>query len=132
VTRNQDDIVGKPGNTGIMRVVRATRYSAQGLAAAWRHEAAFRQELALTIVLAPAAIWLGRSALERTMLIGVCIVVLIIELLNSAIEAAIDRHGEEQHVLSGRAKDLGSAAVLLGLTLVVMVWGAVIWQRFGA
>ena len=122
--------MGKPGNTGIMRILRAAKYSAQGIAAAWRHEAAFRQEIALTIVMIPAGIWLGRTALERTMLIGVCILVLIIELLNSAVEAAIDRHGHEQHELSGRAKDLGSAAVLLGLILVVMVWGAVAWQRF--
>jgi diacylglycerol kinase (ATP) len=122
--------VGKPGNTGIMRILRAAKYSAQGFAAAWRHEAAFRQEIALTIVMLPAAVWLGRTAIERTMLIGVCIVVLIIELLNSAVEAAIDRHGHEQHELSGRAKDLGSAAVLLGLCLVVMVWSVVAWQRF--
>jgi diacylglycerol kinase (ATP) len=114
-----------------MRIIRAAKYSAQGIAAAWQHEAAFRQELALTIVMIPAGIWLGRTAVERTMLIGVCIVVLIIELLNSAVEAAIDRHGHEQHELSGRAKDLGSAAVLFGLLLVAMVWGAVAWQRFG-
>lgn len=124
--------MGKPGNTGIVRIIRATKYSAQGIAAAWRHEAAFRQELALTLVMIPAAVWLGRTALERTLLIGVCILVLIIELLNSAVEAAIDRHGLEQHELSGRAKDLGSAAVMLGLLLVVMVWGAVAWQRFFA
>ena len=122
--------MGKPGNTGIMRIIRATRFSAQGIAAAWRHEAGFRQELVLTVILMPAGIWLGRTALERTLLIGVCILVLIIELLNSAVEAAIDRHGSEQHELSGRAKDLGSAAVMLGLLLVVMVWGAIAWQRF--
>lgn len=122
--------MGKPGNTGIMRIIRAAKYSAQGLAAAWRHEAAFRQELALTVVMIPAGIWLGRTVFERTLLIGVCILVLIIELLNSAVEAAIDRHGTEQHELSGRAKDLGSAAVMLGLLLVVMVWGAIAWQRF--
>lgn len=122
--------MGKPGNTGVRRILRAAIYSAQGLAAAWRHEAAFRQELALTLVLLPAAIWLGRSALERTLLIAVCILVLIVELLNSAIEAAVDRHGEVQHELSGRAKDLGSAAVLFSLLLVVLVWSAVAWQRF--
>lgn len=122
--------MGKPGNTGVRRILRAAIYSAQGLAAAWRHEAAFRQELVLTLVLLPAAIWLGRSALERTLLIAVCILVLIVELLNSAIEAAVDRHGEVQHELSGRAKDLGSAAVLFSLLLVVLVWSAVAWQRF--
>jgi diacylglycerol kinase (ATP) len=122
--------VGKPGNTGIGRVIRAAGYSAQGFAAAWRHEAAFRQELVLTIALSPLAIWLGRNVLERTLLFGVCVLVLIIELLNSAVEAAIDRHGSEQHELSGRAKDMGSAAVLLGLCLVILVWSAVAWQRF--
>jgi diacylglycerol kinase (ATP) len=122
--------MGKPGNTGILRIVRAARYSSQGLTAAWQHEAAFRQELVLTIVLLPAALWLGGSALERSLLIGVCILVLIVELLNSAIEAAIDRHGPEQHELSGRAKDMGSAAVLFALCLVVLVWSVVAWQRF--
>ena len=122
--------MGKPGNTGVRRIIRAAKYSSQGLAAAWRHEAAFRQELVLTLVLLPAAIWLGRSALERTLLIAVCILVLIVELLNSAIEAAIDRHGEARHELSGRAKDLGSAAVLFSLLLLVLVWSVVAWQRF--
>jgi diacylglycerol kinase (ATP) len=122
--------LGKPGNTGIRRIIRATRFSAQGLAHAWQHEAAFRQELALAAVLAPAAFWLGQTVIERAMLIGVLLLMLIVELLNSAIEAAIDRHGSEQHELSGRAKDLGSAAVFLVLLLVGVVWGAVAWQRF--
>ena len=122
--------MGKPGNTGIRRIIRATRFSAQGFAHAWKHEAAFRQELALAAVLTPAAFWLGQTVLERALLIGVLLLVLIVELLNSAIEAAIDRHGEEQHELSGRAKDLGSAAVFVVLVLVGVVWGAVAWQRF--
>ena len=124
--------MGKPGNTGIVRIIRAARYSAQGLIHAWRHEAAFRQEIALVLLLLPAAVWLGRSAVERTLLIGCTVIVLIVELLNSAIEAAIDRHGHEYHELSGRAKDLGSAAVLLSLLLVAAVWAAVAWQRFAA
>jgi diacylglycerol kinase (ATP) len=122
--------LGKPGNTGIRRIIRATRFSAQGFAQAWKHEAAFRQELALAAVLTPAAFWLGQTALERAALIGVLLLMLIVELLNSAIEAAIDRHGEEQHELSGRAKDLGSAAVFVVLVLVGVVWGAVAWDRF--
>lgn len=122
--------MGKPGNTGIRRIIRATRFSAQGFAQAWKHEAAFRQELALAVVLTPAAFWLGQTALERAALLGVLLLMLIVELLNSAIEAAIDRHGEEQHELSGRAKDLGSAAVFVVLVLVGVVWGAVAWQRF--
>ena len=122
--------MGKPGNTGIRRIIRATRFSAQGFAHAWRHEAAFRQEVALAIVMTPAAFWLGQNVLERAMLIGVLLLVLIVELLNSAIEAAVDRHGEEHHELSGRAKDLGSASVFLVLVLAGVVWGAVAWQRF--
>jgi len=124
--------MGKPGNTGVQRIIRATRFSAQGLAQAWRHEAAFRQELVLAIIMAPAALWLGQSIVERALLIAVLLLVLIVELLNSAIEAAIDRHGDEHHVLSGRAKDMGSAAVFVSLLLVGLVWGAFAWQRFAA
>jgi diacylglycerol kinase (ATP) len=122
--------VSKPGNTGIRRILRATTYSAQGFAHAWKHEAAFRQELVLTVVLSPVAIWLGRTALERALLIGALLIVIIVELLNSAIEAAIDRHGEEHHELSGRAKDMGSAAVFVSLVLVLLVWASVAYQRF--
>jgi len=122
--------VNKPGNTGIRRILRATIYSAQGFADAWKHEAAFRQELALTVVLSPVAIWLGRTALERMLLISVLLIVIIVELLNSAVEAAIDRHGEEHHELSGRAKDMGSAAVFVSLVLVLLVWASVAYQRF--
>jgi diacylglycerol kinase (ATP) len=123
--------VAKPGNTGIRRILRATRYSAQGFAQAWQHEAAFRQELVLAIVLTPAAIWLGETIVEQALLIGVLLLVLIVELFNSAIEAAIDRHGDEHHELSGRAKDMGSAAVFVSLVIVLLVWGAVAWERFG-
>ena len=124
--------MAKPGNTGIRRLIRATRYSAQGFIHAWRHEAAFRQEVVLTVILMPVALWLGRTAFERLLLIGCCLLVLIVELLNSAVEAAIDRVGKEQHELSGRAKDLGSAAVLLSLLVLVAAWGTVVWLRFGA
>ena len=124
--------MGKPGNTGIRRILRATVYSLQGFRHAIANEAAFRQELALTAVLVPAAFWLGRSALERTLLIAVLFMVLVVELLNSAVEAAIDRHGDEQHELSGAAKDLGSAAVFVSLTIVLMVWLAVAYDRFWA
>lgn len=122
--------MGKPGNTGIRRILRAAKFSAQGMAQAWRHEAAFRQEIVLTLVLTPIAFWLGQTAVERALLIGVCLIVIIVELINSAIEAAIDRHGSEQHELSGRAKDLGSAAVFVSLVLVLLVWSAVACQRF--
>lgn len=124
--------MGKPGNTGIRRILRAFVFSTQGFGHAWKHEAAFRQEVLLTIVLIPAAIWLGQTIVERALLIGVCFIVLIVEFLNSAIEATVDRFGPEQHELAGRAKDMGSAAVLVSLTLVAFVWGAVAWQRFWA
>jgi diacylglycerol kinase (ATP) len=122
--------MGKPDNTGIRRILRAAQFSVQGLAQAWRHEAAFRQEIALTLLLTPIAVWLGRTAVERALLISVCLIVIIVELVNSAIEAAIDRHGAEHHELSGRAKDLGSAAVFISLVLVLLVWSAVSYERF--
>ena len=123
--------MGKPGNVGLRRIVNATLFSLAGLRAAWQHEAAFRQELMLAVVLIPAGIWLGRTAVERSLLIGSCLLVLIVELLNSAIEAIVDRVGLEPHPLSGRAKDLGSAAVFVSLALVLVVWGLIAWSRFG-
>ena len=102
----------------------------QGFAYALKHEAAFRQEVGLMIVLTPAAFWLGRAPIEVALLVGVCLIMLIVELLNSAVEAAIDRHGDEHHRLSGAAKDLGSAAVFVSLTLVLLVWAAVAFDRF--
>ncbi|MEX2126238.1 MAG: diacylglycerol kinase [Woeseia sp.] len=122
--------MGKPGNTGLRRILLAARCSAQGFADAWKYEAAFRQEIALTTVLVPLAILLGQTGLERVILIGSCLLVLIVELLNSAVEATVDRFGDEQHELSGRAKDLGSAAVFVSLVIVVAVWLAMAWQRF--
>ena len=122
--------MSKPGNTGIRRIIRAASFSAQGLAYAFRNEAAFRQELALTTVLIPVAFWLGRSPLEIALLIGVCFIMLIVELINSAIEAAIDRLGDERHELAGAAKDLGSAAVFVVLCLVGLIWFAVAYDRF--
>ncbi len=124
--------MNKSGNTGLRRIFRATIYSAQGLAHAWRHEAAFRQELVLTVLLVPVALWLGQNTVERVLLIACCLLVLIVELLNSAIEATVDRFGAEHNELSGRAKDLGSAAVMMSLLLVPLIWGGVAWQRFVA
>lgn len=123
--------MAKPDNKGIMRAIRAARFSVQGFAHAWRHESAFRQELALCIVLTPLGLWLGQTAYERLLLIACLLLVLIVELLNSAVETAVDRIGEEHHELSGRAKDLGSAAVAVSLALVVLVWTTVAWGRFG-
>lgn len=124
--------LSKPGNTGIRRLLRAMQFSAQGLAHAWRHESAFRQELLAALILTPVALWLGRHRYERLLLIACLMLVIIVELLNSAIEAAIDRFGGEHHELSGRAKDLGSAAVFVSLVLLVAVWLTVIWGRFVA
>jgi diacylglycerol kinase (ATP) len=124
--------MGKTGITSLRRILHATRYSAQGFLHAWRHEAAFRQELLLTALMLPLAVWLGRDAFEVLLLCATLILVLIVELLNSAIEATVDRVGQEHHELSGRAKDLGSAAVFLSLFLVGVTWGTVAWLRFGA
>ncbi|NGM88959.1 diacylglycerol kinase [Parapusillimonas sp. SGNA-6] len=111
---------------GLGRLINALRYSAQGLTAAFRHEAAFRQELLLAVVLVPLALWLGRSAGEIALLIGSVVFVLIVELLNSALEALADAITVDHHPLIGRAKDLGSAAVLLALLFSGAVWAWVI------
>lgn len=115
---------------GLERLINATCYSLAGLKAAWQFEAAFRQELALIAALLPLAFWLGRSPLDYVLLLGSCLLVLITELLNSAIEALTDRVGNERHELSGRAKDLGSAAVFLSLGLLGLCWAGVAAQRF--
>jgi diacylglycerol kinase (ATP) len=116
-------------NTGLRRLLKATGYSWQGFVAAWRSEAAFRQELLLTAVLIPLGIWLGRSGVERALLAGSCLVVLLSELLNSAIEAIVDRQGEEYHPLAGAAKDMGSSAVFVSLLLLALTWLLLLWDR---
>jgi len=123
--------MGKPGNTGLRRIINATFFSMAGFRAAWRDEAAFRQELLLSVVLIPTAFWLGRNAVERSLLIGSCLIVLIVELLNTGIENVVDRFGEERHRLSGQAKDLGSAAVFTSLVLTLVIWSLIAWERFG-
>ena len=115
-------------NKGLRRLLLAAGYSIKGLRSAWCQEAAFRQELILTLVLIPIALWLDFSVMERLLLIAVLILVLVVELLNSAIEAAIDRIGPEFHELSGQAKDLGSGAVLLSLILTAVVWLSLLWS----
>ncbi|GAA4871659.1 diacylglycerol kinase [Ferrimonas pelagia] len=115
-------------NRGPIRFIQAGIYSAQGLKAAYRHEEAFRQELFLAILLIGASFYFDVTVLERLFMISVVVLVLIVELLNSAIEAVVDRIGPEHHELSGRAKDIGSAAVSLALVLVAVVWaGILIW-----
>jgi diacylglycerol kinase (ATP) len=114
---------------GPRRIARALVYSLQGLGAAWRYEAAFRQETALAILLAPLGLWLGHDAQERLLLAGVLVLVLIVELLNSAIEALADAISTRHHPLLGRAKDIGSAAVLLTLLLAAATWLSVLAPR---
>ena len=123
--------MGKTGVTGIKRIMNAAGYSMQGLTSAFKHEAAFRQECALALVLLPAGVWLGSNAIEYALLAGSVVLVLIVELLNSAIEAVVDRIGSEHHTLSGRAKDIGSAAVFITLLLAGLVWGLIAWEKFG-
>ncbi len=112
----------KPRNTGITRVWKATIYSMQGLQAAWRHESAFRQELVIGLILLPISFLIAKSWVEVAVLMGVCFLVLIVELLNSAVEAVVDRVGHEHHDLAGQAKDMGSAAVMLSLIMAVGTW----------
>ena len=118
------------GRTGIDRVIRATGYSAQGLSSAYRHESAFRQEFWLAAVLLPAAFWLGRSWVEVGLLAGSVILVLIVEILNSGLEAVVDRISFDIHELSKRAKDYGSAAVMMSLLLCGGIWLGALWSRF--
>ena len=107
---------------GLTRIIKAFGYSFKGFRACYRHEAAFRQEVLAAVVLVPLGFWLGQGGIEKALLVGSWILVMIVELLNSAVEAAIDRFGPEHHKLSGRAKDIGSAAVLLSITLATLVW----------
>jgi len=120
----------KADNTGITHLINATRFSMRGLSAAFRHEAAFRQELALMVVLLPAAFFVGSTALEIAVLITASLLILIVELLNSGLESIVDRIGPEHHALSGRAKDLGSAAVFIALVCAFLTWTLLIWQNF--
>lgn len=117
--------------TGVSRVWHASRHSVNGLIAGWS-EKAFRQEALAAAVLLPLAAWVGRSWVECALLAGSVLLVLIVELLNSGIESAIDRIGLERHELSGRAKDMGSAAVLLSLLLCGGIWSAALWSRFAS
>ncbi|MCW2475346.1 MULTISPECIES: diacylglycerol kinase [unclassified Symbiopectobacterium] len=113
--------------TGVTRIIKATGYSLKGLKQAWQHEAAFRQELMLLVVAVLVACWLPVALLERLLLIGVVVVVVLMELVNSAIEAVVDRVGTEHHELSGRAKDIGSAAVFVALVFAGIVWVSILW-----
>jgi len=115
---------------GPARVMKAAMWSMQGLRAAWLHESSFRLEVYLFVILAPIGWWLGAGGVERALLIGSMLLVLSIELLNSAVEAVIERYGPEHHELAGRAKDMGSAAVFVLMMNVVLVWGAILGSRY--
>ena len=123
--------MAKTGATGFKRIVNAGGYSWSGLKSAYINEAAFRQELWLTIALAPIAIIFGPSNADKAILIASLVFILLIEILNSALEAVVDRFGDEIHPLSGRAKDMGSAAVLLAFIIAGLVWFSVFSQTLG-
>jgi diacylglycerol kinase (ATP) len=112
------------------RILLATKWSLQGLRAAWLHESSFRLEVYLMAVLAPLGLWLGDTGVERALLVGSGLLVLSIELLNSAIEAVIERYGAEHHELAGRAKDMGSAAVFVLMMNVLLTWGLILGPRY--
>lgn len=117
------------GRTGIDRIIHAAGYSMEGLRAAYTGESAFRQETWLCVIATPAAFWLGQTWVEIALLLGSLALLLIVELLNSAVEAAIDRISFDRHELSKRAKDIGSAAVFIALMICAGIWGAALWQR---
>ncbi len=110
------------GKTGLRRLINATGYSLAGFSAAARYEDAFRQELILAAMLVPLGLWLGNSGVERALLVGSVLLVLIVELLNSAVEATVDRVSLDDHNLAKRAKDIGSAAVMLSLVNIGVIW----------
>jgi diacylglycerol kinase (ATP) len=119
------------GNTrGIRRILNAFRYTFAGFKAAWVNEEAFRQEIIIAMLVVPSGLWLGTTGTERAILVGIYFIIPLSELLNSAIEAIVDRLGDERHELSGRAKDLGSAAVFLSIFIVLIVWMIIAYERF--
>ncbi|MFH0272517.1 diacylglycerol kinase [Vibrio jasicida] len=120
--QHQSPNSGKPGNTGLKRIIKATGYSAKGLRAAFKHEAAIRQELVMLAIAIVLVCVFDLSVIERILMLGVVVLVLIVELINSAIEAVVDRVGVEHHELSGRAKDIGSAAVMVALAFAGFTW----------
>jgi len=123
------DDIGAHRPRGLGGIFKAARWSWQGLKAAWRHESSFRTEVYLFVILMPLALWLGQTGVERVLLLGSCLLVLAAELLNSAIEAVIERYGNEWHELVGRAKDMGSAATFVLMVNVLLVWTLVLWSQ---
>ncbi|WP_321276805.1 diacylglycerol kinase [Thiomicrorhabdus indica] len=122
----------KSPHTGFKRVIYAAGYSWKGFKSTWKHEAAFRQEVWLFALLLPVAFWLSETLLEWIALIAVLLLVMVVELLNSAVESVVDRVGSDFHKLSGRAKDQGSAAVLISFVIAFMVWGGMLFNKLFA
>ena len=122
--------MGEAKESILRHIGKAFSWSATGIRAAWRNELAFRVEAIIIIILIPLGIWLGNSAVERALLIASCLLILIIELLNSALEAVVDRIGTERHELSGRAKDMGSAAAFFAMLTAGIVWALIAYERF--
>ena len=120
----------KPGKSGLARLYDATKYSARGIRACWQNEPAFRQEVLLVALLLPLSLLVAASVEQWLLLIAPLILLLIVELLNSAVESVVDRIGHEPNVLSGQAKDMGSAAVLMCLLLAALTWFVVGWRNF--
>ena len=116
----------KQKTAGLTRIIKAYGYSRAGIMSAWKHEAAFRQECFALAVLSPSALFLGQNGIERAALISSLMVVIVTELLNSALETVVDRMGVDYHPMSGRAKDMGSAAVLVSIALAAMVWALIL------
>lgn len=129
-TARTTTVMPKPGYTGLVRIGKAARFSMLGLRSAWRYESAFRQECLLAIILVPCAFLLAETYTQAALLIAATALVLVTELLNSAVEAVVDRIGAEHHQLAGRAKDMGSAAVFVSLVIVVVTWSLVAIDRF--
>jgi diacylglycerol kinase (ATP) len=122
--------LGNSNTSGIRRIINAFHYTFAGFRAAWINEAAFREEIIIAIFVVPLGLWLGNSGTQRAILVGIYFLIPLAELLNSAIEAIVDRMGLERHELSGRAKDLGSAAVFLSICIALIVWMIIAYDRF--
>ena len=118
------------GNTGFTRIMKAAGYSWQGIKDAYKYEAAFRQETWLALVLIPLAIYVAENATQLALMISSVLLVMLVEILNSAVEAVVDRFGDELHELSGRAKDMASAAVTFSLIIMVLIWSLMLWEIF--
>jgi diacylglycerol kinase (ATP) len=122
-----NDAAAFKGKKGLVRLWNALGYSRDGLGAAWKNEAAFREEVLLAVITLPLALYLGKTGPDRALLIGSIILILIVEILNSAVEAVVDKASPEKHELAKRAKDMGSAAVLLSLVNAAAIWACVLW-----